>query len=97
LNEAESVLECLVTAYRLAPSICALAWLADEKGDNVRALELIAPLAWDELSALDQRIVKCITPSSISPKELRLTLLPEERKRFAVYANTINVSDPESE
>ena len=82
LTEVKSVLQSLVEAYHLAPSVCALALLAHENGDNATAQALIGPLAWEELSPLDQRIARLISPSLGMPKELRLTLLPEEERRF---------------
>ena len=81
-TEAKKVLQDLVHAYRMAPAVCALALFAKEQGDTDQAQALIAPLQWDQLSALDQHVVRHIAGNdkTPAPKNLAIDLLPEEHQ-----------------
>lgn len=85
IPEAESLLTELVNRHRLVPSICLLAWQKAQAGDIVTAESMVAPLEWDALSGLDQRLIRRLMTRHHhlpSPKALPFALLPEEQALF---------------
>lgn len=95
LTEVEDTLVELATTFKMAPSICALALFRKQTGRELEAREMIAPLEWDALSPLDQRLTAVIHGGMNlpAPKSLDFALLPEERNLFSVVSPTMPLAD----